>query len=335
MVLCALGLIQPLGYCLRSEFNQEQWTAVSAALALGLFAYGILTEEWAIAGFGQIFLGMSISYILLPGLGLADPSRFLYVAAPFIVIAGVVNGLELLCRARRLHETAIYDLLNGAMWFYIVGGLILLAIVIPIHVQQRWQLVTYAASALALQAISIAVARDSRPWLSLPLVFVGFLIWLVPRGYGDELTFYGDTTSFLAVACVLSMEILARIADPKYAESRSWHIATIFQGMGILLIATNSAAAREFGPHYITLSWVGIAVFNFCLGLALKEPIYRLSGLAILLFSLARLFVYDIWQFATVFKIATIVAPGIVCIAVSYAYVLRAKRIKQKIKTNL
>ncbi|MEZ0299091.1 MAG: DUF2339 domain-containing protein [Candidatus Methylacidiphilales bacterium] len=328
-VACALGVVFTILGVMRHEFypyNLDEWIGLNAALAVVFFAYSLFYGEWILAGVVQIFLAVSIYHVLLPAFPGGDAGRISlpWVAVPFIAILGMVNWLEILCRQRRIHETTGYNALNLLMWAYTVMGLLLWAVVIPIHAIPELHLLLYAGSALIVMMCSIAMAGDSRPWLTLPLVVAGIIVWL----FSAEI--YGDGLNLLGVLHILGMDLLARVFDPQYARNRPWHIAGILLGLAALVLATSSAVVHVLnGYGYITLNWAGLAVVIFMIGLILNERVYRLSGLVLLLLALTRVCVYDVWQFATIFKILSLLMISLACLALPPAYVWWGKRMRQ------
>jgi uncharacterized membrane protein len=80
------------------------------------------------------------------------------------------------------------------------------------------------------------------------------------------------------------------------------------------------ALAAKLSSGHITIAWslLGLAVFLFAL--VVGERSFRLSGLGLLLVSVAKILLMDVWQLSLSDRIATLVILGVVLMIVSFLY---------------
>ncbi|PTY00939.1 hypothetical protein DB346_15135 [Verrucomicrobia bacterium LW23] len=325
-IACAIGLWGMVEAMLGNHpLHPHHVMALLALIAVVLFAFGIGTGDYVVAGFSQYFLLRSLYYALLPASGWGDPYPLHFAITPFIAIAATVSLLEWRCRTLGLAEAGgasrAYTALSGLMWMYIVGGLVLWALFIPVYAAETMLLLSYALTALAITVAALVSSGGSRPWLAVPVAAVGLLVWMAHEG--------GAATDYAALGVLALVDALARVRDPHYATAqRPWFVGLMIAiQVGLVIAIGNTASALSLESR-VTLMWAGASIAVFALGLALRERVYRLGGLAILLLAMARVGVYDIWQFATIFKILTIFALAAVCLAVSMAYVWWGKKMR-------
>jgi uncharacterized membrane protein len=63
-----------------------------------------------------------------------------------------------------------------------------------------------------------------------------------------------------------------------------------------------------------------LALIVFVGGFALRERIYRLGGLAILTLAVGRIFLIDVWQLETIYRILSFLVLGAVLLVLGFAY---------------
>ena len=78
--------------------------------------------------------------------------------------------------------------------------------------------------------------------------------------------------------------------------------------------------AFEFRTGMITLGWIALGLAAFLAALPIGERSYRLAGLGLLLFGLAKIVLVDIWSLSTTDRILTLIVTGAVLLLVSFLY---------------
>jgi hypothetical protein len=97
------------------------------------------------------------------------------------------------------------------------------------------------------------------------------------------------------------------------AHTEQWFFFTPF---GLMVIAL----AAELTSGHITIAWslLGLAVFLFAL--VVGERSYRLAGLSLLLLSVVKILVMDVWALAPSDRYTTLIVLGLALLAVSFLY---------------
>jgi uncharacterized membrane protein len=80
------------------------------------------------------------------------------------------------------------------------------------------------------------------------------------------------------------------------------------------------ALAVKLSSGHITIAWsiLGVAVFLFAL--AVGERSYRLAGLGLLLVSVAKILLMDVWALAPPDRYMTLIVMGLALLGVSFLY---------------
>jgi uncharacterized membrane protein len=105
-------------------------------------------------------------------------------------------------------------------------------------------------------------------------------------------------------------------------RSDQWFFFTPF-GMVV------AALALKLSSGHITIAWslMGVAVFLFAL--AVGERSYRLAGLSLLLLSVAKILLMDVWALAPPDRYMTLIVMGLALLAVSFLYTRFSTVIRQ------
>jgi uncharacterized membrane protein len=80
------------------------------------------------------------------------------------------------------------------------------------------------------------------------------------------------------------------------------------------------ALAVKLSSGHITIAWsvMGVAVFLFAL--AVGERSFRLAGLALLLVSVVKILLMDVWALAPPDRYTTLIVLGLALLGVSFLY---------------
>ncbi len=135
--------------------------------------------------------------------------------------------------------------------------------------------------------------------------------------------------SLTAVLLLLAVQQISRRVSGKIAISDKSHFTLIISGVVTLFLwATVKVGSDAEGLR--TITWAGLAVIYFILGLGLQERWYRLMGLGTLGIALLSLLPI-IWELSTEMKIASLFVLGAIFVGLGYVYT----RYKEKINKLL
>jgi uncharacterized membrane protein len=86
---------------------------------------------------------------------------------------------------------------------------------------------------------------------------------------------------------------------------------------------------HQFPGGWLTTAWGIEGLALLILGFPLRERVFRLEGLTLLLFCILKLFLYDLRNLETLFRILSFIALGLILLGVSLLYTRFGERIKR------
>jgi hypothetical protein len=113
----------------------------------------------------------------------------------------------------------------------------------------------------------------------------------------------------VTVACLYTAQLIA----PRGHMLRLFHSLLATALTGFLLF-------NEVSGRMLTIAWGMQGVALLAAGFPLRDRVLRLSGLAILLFCILKLFVYDLSYLDTLPRIFSFIVLGVILVAVSWVY---------------
>jgi len=278
-----------------------------AALALLLLAYGFLTKAWPVLCVGQLFsLAFAVRYLEC----FQDRERWMFVVSALAIYAlqsAIAGWLQ-----KSPH--ALVTIFRRSIDFTATFGAILAAYVL---VPAPW--LCLALSALAFVFFAIACVRKNQifVWQSamflLPAAFE-FLRSVV----GSQPAFWPNFTAPLLL--LLSQQLGVRRLSKLSIYPRAVSIGSIIAGvLGIWMLLSKLIASTNQG-FLLTISWAVLASIILAAGFALKERTFRLFGLAVLAAAVGRIFLIDVWQLDTIYRILSFLVLGALLLAAGFLY---------------
>lgn len=85
----------------------------------------------------------------------------------------------------------------------------------------------------------------------------------------------------------------------------------------------------DFHQGALTMAWSGLGVAVFLMALAVGERSFRLSGLGLLLFGVAKLLAVDVWGLPSVERYLLLIGVGVALLLVSFLYSRFGDRLKE------
>jgi len=319
-----------------------------AALGVALFEAGRWLKKSALRWQGLFFAGLAFGKGLCIDIASGQPSPLLDRPTPFSLVNSALLEVLVLAAAGYwlLERTFNRDRCTKAE--HIAGtlsdGLGTLALAlwfayrfpspwVPVVNGEVWVTAIWAAMATILIALA---------WLMRRRAFVVWAVALavavVARGVFLDLAtdsatgFWSGSLFHLAVAALVLLAALPFAFKLRRAEF--WEGASIsrpdgmsaalrrpeqwlfFAPFGLMVVAL----AVKLSSGHITMAWslVGLSVFLFAL--AVGERSYRLAGLALLLVSVVKILLMDVWALAPADRYMTLIIMGLALLGVSFLY---------------
>ncbi len=273
-----------------------------AAFAILVLAYALATRAWVLLGASSIFtlfaLGTTAGAIAerapwsAPALAIALVGaqslvlRVLSRNAPFSPVA--LRGAEQTLRAFALVLSIgmVFAYAPASSWFLAFTGAGLVLFVLG-KVSRSSEARLHAAALGTLAAIT----------------WVGRLPFAPPHS--------PDFFGLLAFAVAQRLD--RRLPLPVQAA------LCAFAGVGVWILA-HRLVGEAAGGFLLTVTWSLLAFGVLGIGFACRERTYRLLGLLILAAAIGRVFVIDVWQLETIYRILSFLVLGVVLLALGFLY---------------
>lgn len=232
---------------------------------------------------------------------LVSIGRVAALAAPFAIYLGSLIGPPLIASSLLIaglhawlwqrHSQHLFS--RAHAWMAVA----IIAVMFPIEWPKHW-LAAWSAFGLALAALSNLRCQA----LAVAAIAAAFAI------FGDDAAWQRAVAASALGAALLF-------------ESREGRGAWIRGAYGISAAITGAVTLfREVSGGLLTLSWGLEAIALLAAGFALRERPMRLSGLALFLLCIGKLFVYDLRNLETLYRILSFAGLGAMLLAVSWAY---------------
>ncbi len=306
----ALVVITLVWELVRFQDHSDRMPLVFACWGLGFLTYGFLSRIWPLAIAGQLFAGAT-AITIFPAMREHD-SWGLTVAA--LVVFACQPLMASLLR-RRLPESTEHHLLVYRFVVNAISVLIAIAI-IKTYVPVEWEFVALISLAFALFLAAAAMQRQVILLYATAPFIVGAVEFLMKTA--EHPLFLPD---FAGIFLILAAQIIGkkRLADqPLFGLPVQCALAIL--GISALWVLTGRFAVSLHDGFLLTISWSLLAFLVLGAGFLLKERVYRIYGLVILASSVGRIFLVDVWELETIYRIFSFLILGIVLLALGFLY---------------
>ncbi len=315
-----------------------------ALLIMGIFL-GYLTHFiWAIS---NPFLGNTLQLVTSPQYNLVFVLLYAVVlaAAEFlrskdapedfrVLTSTVLNGLG--CYGLFLLLT-LTSFKGGLALNHLLASFMFLAMAVGFWIREKSKYATFVYAMLGYAALSVAIVDqfavpNNFIWLSWQTVLVvstavwfrsrfiivaNFIIYLIV--FIAYLVFAGKvgvvSLSFGVIA-LLSARILNWQRDR--LELKTEMMRNAYLACAFFIFPYTLSHAVPGG--YVSLSWVGVALFYYIASLVLRNRKYRWMAILTLLLTVGYVFVFDIVKLEPGLRVASFLVLGVVLLAVSILY---------------
>ena len=127
------------------------------------------------------------------------------------------------------------------------------------------------------------------------------------------------------IACFFAAQLV--IPQSSVRDGIERHARLFYSALATLLLT--ALLFHEVSGSILTVAWGLEAVSLLTAGFPLRDRILRLSGLALFLVCILKLFLYDLRQLETGYRILSFIALGVILMGVSWIYTRFRDRIQQ------
>ncbi|HEY1579864.1 MAG TPA: DUF2339 domain-containing protein [Terracidiphilus sp.] len=327
--------------------HERAWIAPAlVALCLVLFEIGRVVRKGFLRWQGYtliaigfvVYLGSDVPYRVFGLIGSGTDRNFTIIGSYLLeVLILLAGGYWLFERTRNSDRVTKSEHVVGlladaagtfclAVWcgirfpFYVSGG-------------EGWIAVIWAAMATVLMALAWLMRRRTflvqGIALALGAVLRGLLFDLIGETRGDFWHSPLYHLSLTALVLFAALPFAFKLRGPQFWEGGSLKPVEPFAGalrhpeqwfffapFGMMV----AALAVKLSSGHITIAWSLFGLATFLLALAVGERSFRLAGLALLLISVAKILLMDVWKLAPPDRYTTLIVLGLALLAVSFLY---------------
>jgi hypothetical protein len=319
----ALAIVGLLYFWLSPKVEASAWLVLTAGLAIGLTAYGVVTRAWFIAAFGQLFVVVTVARFAFqiwegrPGWAVALTPMF----ALGLLSWSTVRWFERRPDARQ----EIKEPLLQTAWIYRWVALVISIAWVCDYIPARERI--WLLSLVALWVFLFAGLKQSREALFFSAAYTLTalaLFWLplveAPRVYWPNL---------ITIVSLLAQRQIARRLPERYSIGPEIHTSVIVIGGLSLWLFVSRWVLEQASGFYLTASWSLLALAFFTFGILLRERVYRWLGLGVLACALGRVVIFDVWKLETLYRVLSFMALGIVLLVLGFIYNKYQEKIRE------
>lgn len=288
--------------------------------ALCLLAHAFTTRAWPLAISSQFF---SLATILAMVLDLSEPGSWWQITASLAILASQALLIE--ACAHRAPANAIEHIHTYAQMLRVAALLIGLGIV-QVYVPEPWPFLVF--SVLAFGLFVIGIRRAPGELLAGAALASVMAAWhFIPRNlFGGELR----PTDLIGLGLILlAQQIGKRSSRAAFVCNSHLQGLLIILGLLGLWLVTGRWVATVQSGFLLTVAWSVFALLVFSAGVALRERLYRWIALGVLALAIGRLFLFDVWQLDTIFRILSFLVLGAVLLVLGFLYNRLAELIRK------
>jgi hypothetical protein len=196
--------------------------------------------------------------------------------------------------------------------FYLYAAAIVVTVLLRFELGRTFTVVGWALFALILIAAGQRWNNADLRWQSYAIAALAF--W---RSWTTDFWAPGDfsampgrvATGALVIACFFAAQLLI----PQMRRGRLFYslLATVL--LTILLY-------HEVSGSFLTMAWGAEGLVLLAVGFPLRDRTLRLSGLTLFMVCILKLFVYDLRNLETLYRILSFIVLGVILVGVSWAY---------------
>ncbi len=303
----------------------EVQIAVTAALALLIFGYGLFTRYRSLAVVGQVLQFGSILGFILLFLHGWDGSR----TELFLSLAPIAGAVAVLVVVTRFVATLDRPLLlrwRSLRWFYEALAVSLMVSWGCRYFPDLGKFPLFCS--LGGLIFFLGTWRNEKRWLlwsGVPVLVALIAYWGIDDLHREASLWNWFGIGVLAGQQRLGKRTLPVESFPVAAQRALMIVATLVAWTWVSAWVSNLAAEGTFS---LAAGWSVFAAVVFAAGFIWRESTYRWSGLVILAATLGRIILYDIWQLDSLGRILSSFALGFALLGIAFAYIKFQKQLR-------
>jgi uncharacterized membrane protein len=212
---------------------------------------------------------------------------------------------------------------------YLYVAFVLATFLARVELGQTLAVVAWALFGLALYQAGLRRNIVDLRWQSYALALLSFWrCWTT--NFSTTETLAGIRASVLTGAIVIATFYCAQLLSPRdtgVASPFERHARAFYSLLASLLLAV--LLFYEVSGGMLTMVWGLEALLLLGAGFPLRDRVQRLSGLALFMICVLKLFLYDLRELETVNRILSFIVLGVILVGVSWIYTRFRDRIQR------
>ena len=209
-------------------------------------------------------------------------------------------------------------------------GTAFIVVLQSIVIAPEYVAVAWAGTAAAIGAAGLWRRVSGLRWQAYPLLFLALFHTMGPILAPAAATATELASALMVIGLLYAGSLAVRGALTHTATAAAEFEDSVRMALSIAAsLALTALIYTEVRPNLITVTWGVQGAALLALGFPFSERLLRLSGLAVLLVCIVRLFVFDLPQLEALARIISFVALGAVLLAVSWFYTRYRVRIRK------
>jgi uncharacterized membrane protein len=309
---CAAAFVAVLAVWLSHLFPGDAWLIVTAIAAVATLLYGGFTRAWAVALMGQVFSVLSVG-AFLSDVFTGHPA-WSAALAPVLALTAIAALVEPGSKRWWRCDGEALPLIEVAR-LYRWSAAALLGISAVEYVPAEWLTPFFSGCAAVLILAGAAPHHRERVRLGVIYGIAAFAIFWIRMA--------SPVTWWQLLALVLipgALRLGQRLAGEALLVSPRSRDAMVGAATASIWLWVTLWTLADGGAVNLTVAWSILALVVFAAGLGLRDRIYRLGGFAILALAIGRVFLIDVWQLETIYRVLSFLVLGAVLLLLSFVY---------------
>jgi uncharacterized membrane protein len=211
--------------------------------------------------------------------------------------------------------------------FYLYAGTILAVALIRFEVGRTMAVVGWALYGLALLYFGVRRDLPDLRWQSYALALWTFVRSWNTNFYAPE-SLLGVPVRIVTGAIVIASFYVGEFLSPRLSRNRiEANARTVFSVLATTLLTV--LIYYEVSGGLLTVAWGMEGIALLLAGFATRERSLRLAGLGLFLFCVLKLFLYDLRQLDTLYRILSFIVLGVLLLGASWIYTRFREQLKQ------
>jgi hypothetical protein len=215
---------------------------------------------------------------------------------------------------------------NFALAFYYYGALTgVIAALTTVHeVQYEWLALAVTLECICALAIGIIFpsVKELRSFATIAVLISQLAI------LGSTVGHWNGHATVILIALQFAAAFYYRRLDPDRRVGLEHEIEHCYGVAGTVTLAL--LLGQIMPANLLTMAWTFEAIMILTLGFQLQDKLYRMQGLTLLALVICRLLFVELASLATIYRILSFIAAGIVMLLASFAYARLSSRMQQQ-----